>query len=145
MVAVSNKHATHRSAVVSGRVKMLADTAKLIKDYAIGKGDVISVARLAGIMAAKRTSDLIPLCHPISLDSVELGFDFEDDTTILVEAKVLAEQKTGVEMEAFTAVTVACMTIYDMCKSVDRSMTISDIRLESKTGGKGGDFVRQEK
>jgi cyclic pyranopterin phosphate synthase len=124
---------------------MLADTAKLIKDYAIGKGDVISVARLAGIMAAKRTSDLIPLCHPISLDSVELGFDFEDDTTILVEAKVLAEQKTGVEMEAFTAVTVACMTIYDMCKSVDRSMTISDIRLESKTGGKGGDFVRQEK
>lgn len=142
MVAVSDKQITQRSARVCGKVKMLAATAKQIADRSMSKGDVIAVARLAGIMAAKKTSDLIPLCHPISLDSVELNFEFEDETTLSVSATVLAEQKTGVEMEAFTAVSVACLTIYDMCKSVDRSMSILKIQLEQKSGGKSGDFDR---
>jgi cyclic pyranopterin phosphate synthase len=142
MVAVSEKQVTHRLAMVSGKVQMLATTASQIADRSLSKGDVISVARLAGIMAAKKTSDLIPLCHPIALDSVQLGFEFENETTLVVTATVLAEQKTGVEMEAFTAVSVACLTIYDMCKSVDRSMKISEIQLERKSGGKSGDFDR---
>jgi len=153
MVSVSDKVATHRVAVVSGQVIMQRSTAGLITDKKFSKGDVIEIARLAGIMAAKRTSELIPLCHPIALDSVDLKLDFAptssttekyDDATatLLVSATVAAEQKTGVEMEAFTAVSIACLTVYDMCKSVDRSMRVSNIQLEHKSGGKSGDFQR---
>ena len=154
MVSVSDKVPTHRIAVVSGQVIMQRTTADLIADRKFGKGDVIEVARLAGIMAAKRTSDLIPLCHPIALDSVDLKLAFDTanptlenkDTTatLVVSATVAAEQKTGVEMEAFTAVSIACLTVYDMCKSVDRSMQVSNIQLEHKSGGKSGDFRRQD-
>ena len=154
MVSVSDKFPTHRTAVVSGQVIMHRSTAELITDKKFSKGDVIEVARLAGIMASKRTSELIPLCHPIAIDSVDLNLAFEksvfdktspSDTTVtlLVSATVAAEQKTGVEMEAFTAVSIACLTVYDMCKSVDRSMRVSNIQLEHKSGGKSGDFSRQ--
>ena len=153
MVSVSDKVATQRVAVVSGQVIMNAATADRISQKQFGKGDVIEIARLAGIMAAKRTSDLIPLCHPIALDSVDLKLDFAqpssttspanpDTATLVVSATVAAEQKTGVEMEAFTAVSIACLTVYDMCKSVDRSMLVSNIQLEHKSGGKSGDFRR---
>ena len=154
MVSVSEKTATHRIAIVSGQVIMQRSTADLIANRKFGKGDVIEVARLAGIMASKRTSELIPLCHPIALDSVDLKLAFEqtstttkqlDDpaATLVVSATVAAEQKTGVEMEAFTAVSIACLTVYDMCKSVDRSMRVTNIQLEHKSGGKSGDFHRQ--
>ena len=154
MVSISDKRPTHRIAVVSGQVIMQRSTAELITDKQFSKGDVIEVARLAGIMASKRTSELIPLCHPIALDSVEVNLAFEqtasggislNDTTatLVVTASVAAEQKTGVEMEAFTAVSIACLTVYDMCKSVDRSMRVSNIQLEHKTGGKSGDFHRK--
>ena len=154
MVSVSTKTASHRIAVVSGRVIMQRSTADLITNKEFSKGDVIDIARLAGIMAAKRTSELIPLCHPIALDSVDLSLAFDESTpaaenpsdstaTLMVSATVAAEQKTGVEMEAFTAVSIACLTVYDMCKSVDRSMRVSDIQLEHKSGGKSGDFHRQ--
>ena len=153
MVSVSDKAVTHRIAVVSGQVIMNSDTADLISNKAFGKGDVIEIARLAGIMASKRTSELIPLCHPIALDSVDLKFAFPETTekasdaehataTLVVSATVVAEQKTGVEMEAFTAVSIACLTVYDMCKSVDRSMQVTQIQLEQKSGGKSGDFRR---
>ncbi len=153
MVSVSDKTATHRVAVVSGQVIMNSDTADLITNKAFGKGDVIEIARLAGIMASKRTSELIPLCHPITLDSVDLKFAFTETAandsdanhgtaTLVVSATVAAEQKTGVEMEAFTAVSIACLTVYDMCKSVDRSMQVTQIQLEHKSGGKSGDFRR---
>lgn len=153
MVSVSDKAVTHRIAVVSGQVIMNSDTADLISNKAFGKGDVIEIARLAGIMASKRTSELIPLCHPIALDSVDLKFAFSETTektsdaghataTLVVSATVVAEQKTGVEMEAFTAVSIACLTVYDMCKSVDRSMQVTQIQLEQKSGGKSGDFRR---
>ena len=153
MVSVSDKAVTHRIAVVSGQVIMNSDTADLISNKAFGKGDVIEIARLAGIMASKRTSELIPLCHPIALDSVDLKFAFSEPTekasdaehttaTLVVSATVVAEQKTGVEMEAFTAVSIACLTVYDMCKSVDRSMQVTQIQLEQKSGGKSGDFRR---
>ena len=153
MVSVSDKTATNRVAVVSGQVIMNRDTAELISNKAFGKGDVIEIARLAGIMASKRTSELIPLCHPIALDSVDLKFSFSETTenipnadhtkaTLEVSATVVAEQKTGVEMEAFTAVSIACLTVYDMCKSVDRSMQVTQIQLEHKSGGKSGDFRR---
>ena len=155
MVSVSDKEPSHRVAVVSGQVIMQGGTAELIADRKFSKGDVIEIARLAGIMAAKRTSELIPLCHPIALDSVDLKIVFdktsavettltnEPTATLVVSATVAAEQKTGVEMEAFTAVSIACLTVYDMCKSVDRSMRIANIQLEHKSGGKSGDFRRQ--
>ena len=153
MVSVSDKTATHRVAVVSGQVVMKQATADLIAKREFGKGDVIEVARLAGIMASKRTSELIPLCHPIALDSVDLKLAFaasntqntgvdSEAATLVISATVVAEQKTGVEMEAFTAVSVACLTVYDMCKSVDRSMRVTNIQLEQKSGGKSGDFCR---
>lgn len=153
MVSVSDKAATHRVAVVSGQVIMQRTTADLIAKREFGKGDVIEVARLAGIMASKRTSDLIPLCHPIALDSVELKLAFAESdsqkidadgetSTLVISATVVAEQKTGVEMEAFTAVSIACLTVYDMCKSVDRSMRVTNIQLDRKSGGKSGDFYR---
>ncbi len=142
MVDVGAKPITHRVAVASGIVKMQPRTLKLIQDRQIQKGDVLELARIAGVMATKRTSDLIPLCHPLRIDSVDIEFQIEDDQTIKIVASVSANERTGVEMEAMTAVTAAGLTIYDMCKSVDRAMQISDVRLDEKSGGKSGQFRR---
>ncbi|MHB8174252.1 MAG: cyclic pyranopterin monophosphate synthase MoaC [Nitrospirota bacterium] len=146
MVDVSEKDVTERIAVASGRVLMAPETFALIKDKKAAKGDVLEVARLAGIMAAKKTSELIPLCHPLPLEKVVVNFELDEKSgsvEILAEAKVAA--RTGVEMEALTAVTVAALTIYDMCKAVDRGMEITDIRLMEKSGGRSGHFVRSRK
>ena len=143
MVHVGDKPTTQRLARASGRVTMQPETLRLIRDRKLAKGDVLEVARLAGIMAAKRTWELVPLCHPLSLDSVELAFSFPDEGAVAIEATARVTAKTGVEMEALTAVSVAALTIYDMCKSVDRAMAIGLIQLEEKSGGKSGRFVRQ--
>lgn len=142
MVDTSAKPETLREARASGRVRMAEATAALIRDRSLAKGDVFEVARLAGIMAAKRTGDLIPLCHPLPITAVEVNFAFESDTLLAIEAVVRVFGRTGVEMEALTAVSVAALTVYDMCKSVDRGMTIEQIRLEEKSGGKSGTFRR---
>jgi cyclic pyranopterin phosphate synthase len=144
MVDVGDKSVTQRIAKASGQVRMLPATLQLIRDRGLSKGDVLEVARLAGIMAAKRTSDLIPLCHPLPLDGVKVFFAFPDAGTLHIEAEVRVTAKTGVEMEALTAVTVAALTVYDMCKAVDRAMTIHEVRLDEKSGGKSGHFVRAE-
>lgn len=142
MVDVSEKAVTQRFARASGRVSMQAATLQRIRDRGIGKGDVLEVARLAGIMAAKQTSSLIPLCHPLPLSSVEIEFAFPDETSVTLEARVRVDAKTGAEMEALVAVSAAALTIYDMCKSVDREMTVELVRLEEKSGGKSGHFRR---
>ena len=142
MVDVGGKDVTVRIARASARVRLRAETGELIRDRKVAKGDVFEVARLAGIMAAKRTSELIPLCHPLPLDAVTLAFEFLDSTTIALEATARATARTGVEMEAFVAVGTAALTIYDMCKSVDREIVVEQIRLEEKSGGKSGHFVR---
>lgn len=142
MVDVSEKPATKRFARASAVVLMAPETAALIRDRKLSKGDVLAVAQLAGIMAAKRTGDLIPLCHPLPVESVTVTFDFPDDRSLRIEAGVHVTGKTGVEMEALTAVSVAALTIYDMCKAVDRGMTIREIRLEEKSGGRSGHFTR---
>jgi cyclic pyranopterin phosphate synthase len=144
MVDVGNKPVTRRSARASGVVCMAAETLALIRDKRAAKGDVLEVARLAGIMATKRTADLIPLCHPLPVESATVEFSFVDDVTLRIEATVHVEAKTGVEMEALTAVSVAALTVYDMCKSVDRGMTIGPIQLEEKTGGHSGAWRRTE-
>lgn len=141
MVDVSAKAETHRVAVAEAQISMEAETFEIIKGGTAKKGDVLGVARLAGIMAAKKTHDLIPLCHPLALSKVTV--DFEPDaqaSTIRIEASVKTTGKTGVEMEALTAVSVAALTIYDMVKAVDRSMTITGTRLLRKEGGKSGLF-----
>jgi cyclic pyranopterin phosphate synthase len=143
MVNVSAKEITQRLARASGLVRMAPATLRLIRDRQLSKGDVLAVAQLAGIMGAKRTSELIPLCHPLPLESVTVAFDFPDEQTIRIEATVQVTAKTGVEMEAITAVSVAALTIYDMCKSVDRGMAIESIRLEEKSGGRSGRFERK--
>ena len=143
MVNVGEKSPTHRVAKASGRVMMEPETLQLIRDRKIAKGDVFEVARLAGIMAAKKTDALIPLCHGLPIEGIELGFEFEGTTTVVIESRVETFAKTGVEMEALVAVSNAALTLYDMCKSVDRSMVISRIQLEEKSGGKSGHFVRQ--
>ena len=140
MVDVGDKPVTERLARASGRVRMQTATLDRIRDRRVSKGDVLEVARLAGIMAAKRTSDLIPLCHLLPLDAVSVTFDFPDDNTVTLEATVRNCGRTGVEMEALTAVSVAALTIYDMCKAVDRAMVIEQIRLEEKSGGRSGHF-----
>jgi cyclic pyranopterin phosphate synthase len=144
MVDVGQKPVTARVARASARVRMLPETLALLRDgRASKKGDVIEVARLAGIMAAKRTGELIPLCHPLPLDSVNVDFAFPTDSVMLaIEATVRTTARTGVEMEALTAVTVAALTVYDMCKSMDRAMAIEQIQLEEKSGGKSGHFER---
>ena len=142
MVDVTPKDPTHRRAVVRGRVFMEPDTTSLVARGAITKGDVLAVARVAGIQAAKRTPDLIPLCHPLLVGSVLVNFRIEDDY-IEVEAQVDTIDRTGVEMEAMTACSVACLTIYDMCKSADRAMVIGDITLWEKTGGRSGTYRRK--
>ncbi|MEM1045150.1 MAG: cyclic pyranopterin monophosphate synthase MoaC [Pseudomonadota bacterium] len=145
MVDVADKAVTHRVAVASGQVSMLPETLALIQSGAAAKGDVVATARIAGIMAAKKTHDLIPLCHPVPLTKVSV--DIEPDGTLpglVVTATAKALGQTGVEMEALTAVSTACLTIYDMAKAVDRGMEIGAIRLMEKTGGKTGDWRRSE-
>ena len=142
MVDVGGKPTTNRYARASGQVRMAPATLSLIRDRQVAKGDVLEVARLAGIMAAKRTSDLIPLCHSLPLDSVEVGYDFPADDTLRITAVTRVTAKTGVELEALAAVGVAALTVYDMCKAVDRGMTIESIRLEEKSGGRSGHFLR---
>jgi cyclic pyranopterin phosphate synthase len=144
MVDVSAKEVTLRTARASGLVQMAPATLELVKDRRLAKGDVLEVARLAGIMAAKRTGELIPLCHPLGLDGVELTLLPVAPDRIRIEAVVRIRGRTGVEMEALTAVSVAALTVYDMCKAVDREMVIARIQLEEKTGGRRGDFVRSE-
>lgn len=141
MVDVSDKSETERVATAKGRVTMAAETLKMIKDGGVKKGDVLSVAQLAGIMGAKRTPDLIPLCHPLSLTSVKVNLTANpDDSAVDIEATCKLKGQTGVEMEALTAVSVAALTVYDMCKAADRGMQIVDIRLTHKSGGKSGTF-----
>lgn len=137
MVDVSAKAVTVREAVAEGRIVMLPATLALIEAGAVAKGDVLAVARLAGIMAAKRTAELIPLCHPLPLSGVEVVLEFEGDG-VRVTATARTTHTTGVEMEALTAVTVALLTIYDMAKAVDRGMTIEGVRLLAKSGGRSG-------
>ena len=141
MVDVGSKPESHRTARASALVRMQPSTLTLIHDKSVAKGDVLEVARLAGIMAAKKTADLIPLCHPLLVGSVLVNFRIED-TYVEVEAAVDTVDRTGVEMEALTACSVAALTIYDMCKSVDRSMVISDVALWEKTGGRSGTYRR---
>jgi cyclic pyranopterin phosphate synthase len=143
MVDVGDKAVTDRRARASGRVRMEASTLGRIRDRRLSKGDVLEVARLAGIMAAKRASELIPLCHGLPLDSVALSFAFADERTLAIEASVRATARTGVEIEALAAVSVAALAVYDMCKSVDRGMVIEQIRLEEKSGGRSGHFSRK--
>jgi cyclic pyranopterin phosphate synthase len=144
MVNVGAKAVTDRVARASGIVRMQATTRQLIVDRGHAKGDVLEVARLAGIMAAKRTADLIPLCHPLALQSVQLDLQPVEENAIRIEATVEVTAKTGVEMEALTAVSVAALTIYDMCKAVDRGIVIENIQLEEKSGGKSGRYFRVE-
>ncbi|HEX3601611.1 MAG TPA: cyclic pyranopterin monophosphate synthase MoaC [Lacipirellulaceae bacterium] len=142
MVDVGQKSVTKRVARASGQVKMQVETLALLRDKRTAKGDVLEVARLAGIMAAKRTAELIPLCHTLPLESVTVDFAYIDDETLQIQATVQVEAKTGVEMEALTAVSIAALTVYDMCKSVDRGMTIGPIELEEKSGGRTGHWQR---
>ncbi|MCE9546248.1 MAG: cyclic pyranopterin monophosphate synthase MoaC [Planctomycetia bacterium] len=143
MVDVGEKPVSVRTARASAEVQLAPTTLQLIRDRKVAKGDVLEVARLAGIMGAKQTSSLIPLCHPLPLDAVSLDFEFPDDHTIRITAQASVTARTGVEMEALTAASVAALTVYDMCKSADRGMTIGAIRLEEKTGGRSGDFRRE--
>jgi cyclic pyranopterin phosphate synthase len=139
MVDVSGKPETDRLATAAGQITMQPETLALIRDHAVEKGDVLSVARLAGIMGAKRTPDLIPLCHPLALSSVRVELKLApEQNAVLIEATCRLVGRTGVEMEALTAVAVAALTVYDMCKAADRGMVIGDIRLTHKSGGKSG-------
>ena len=143
MVDVTQKAETVREAIASGCVYAQTETIQLIAEHRMAKGDVLEVARLAGIMAAKKTGELIPLCHPLALTSVELQLSIDHEhNKVNIEARIQTIGRTGVEMEALTAVAVAGLTVYDMCKAVDRGMIISDIKLLKKSGGKSGTFVR---
>lgn len=145
MVDVGAKPVTERSARAAGAVAMKPETLRLIRQGDIKKGDVLSIARIAGIMAAKRAAELIPLCHPLPLDKIGLDFALNQaDSRVEISASVKSSGKTGVEMEALTAVSVAALTIYDMAKAVDREMRISDIRLVEKRGGARGDYLAEE-
>jgi cyclic pyranopterin phosphate synthase len=141
MVDVSEKAETVRRAVAQGRVLLAPTTVSLLRDNAVPKGDALAVARIAGIMAAKRTSDLIPLCHPLPVTKVTVNLEITDAGVEII-AEVRVTGKTGVEMEALTAVSVAALTLYDMVKAVDKAAVITDIRLEEKSGGKSGDYRR---
>ena len=141
MVDVGGKAVTARRAKAEGLVLMRPETLALIRDRKLAKGDVLEVARLAGIMATKRTAELIPLCHALGLDGATIDFEFLSDRQLRIEATVSVQGRTGVEMEALMAVSIAALTVYDMCKSVDRAMQISGIRLLEKSGGKSGQYV----
>jgi len=145
MVDVTSKDVTDRVATARGAIFMRAETLELILEKRVEKGDVFSVARVAGILAAKKTSELIPMCHPLNLTSIAVDFTAEKNPPrVEIEATVRVSGKTGVEMEAMTAAAVAGLTIYDMCKAADREMTLGEIRLVKKSGGKSGTFVRKE-
>lgn len=141
MVDVTDKESTVRIATARGTVKVNTDTMALIRSGGMKKGDVLAVAQVAGIMAAKKTADIIPMCHPLRLSSVDINFELTD-TEIIIQATVKCKESTGVEMEALTAVSTAALTIYDMCKAVQRDIEITDIRLMYKSGGKSGVFER---
>ena len=140
MVDVTDKAVTSREAVAQARVRMLPQTLRMIVDGEHPKGDVFAVARIAGIQAAKKTSDLIPLCHPLMLTSIKLELSADGDDGVLISARCKLAGQTGVEMEALTAASVAALTLYDMCKAVDRGMVIENVRLLEKQGGKSGHF-----
>lgn len=142
MVDVGSKPVTARMARAQAHVHMQAETANLIRNKEFSKGDVLEVARLAGIMATKRTDELIPLCHSLGLDGAKIDFEWLGTETLKITSEVSTQGRTGVEMEAMTGVSVAALTVYDMCKSVDRGMRISDIELLEKSGGKSGHYVR---
>jgi len=144
MVDVTEKAVTAREALARGSVEMQPNTLKKILDREMSKGDVLEVARLAGIMAAKRTSTLIPLCHPLPITSIEISFEPLNDRMIQIEALVKTVDRTGIEMEALTAVCVTALTIYDMCKAIDRGMSIRKVELIRKSGGKSGLFIKKE-
>lgn len=145
MVDVSGKEVTRRTAIARSRIRMRPETLNMIWEGTVGKGDVLAVAQVAGIMAAKKTADFIPMCHPIPLKSVDIRFHEEEDSLLVVEAEAKTDNVTGVEMEALTAVSMASLTVYDMCKSVDKGIIIEETCLLSKTGGKSGDYHREEK
>ena len=146
MVDIGAKEVTHRRAVAAGAVLMAPETLSTIAEGRAKKGDVLATARIAGIMAAKRTADIIPLCHPLALTHVSVVLTPTDSPSprVLVEVTAETDGKTGIEMEALTAAAATCLTIYDMCKAIDRGMTITDIRLLSKEGGKSGTWIREE-
>jgi cyclic pyranopterin phosphate synthase len=144
MVDVGEKEVTDRRARAEAIVLMQPNTLVRILDKQMAKGDVLEIARLAGIMAAKKTSSLIPLCHPLELTSAQLVLEAVDEKRLRIEATVAVTARTGVEMEALTAVSVAALTVYDMCKSIDRAMTIESIQLLEKMGGRSGHFVREQ-
>ncbi len=145
MVDVGEKPVSQRVAVASGKVLVNDHTFSLIKHGGMKKGDVLTVAQIAGVMGAKRTSDLIPMCHPILIDGINLSLTLDDaQCAVLIEATVSCDGRTGVEMEALTAVSAAALTVYDMCKAVQKDITITDICLKSKTGGVHGDYHREE-
>lgn len=145
MIDVSGKKETARLALARGRINMNRDTLALIRDNKIPKGDVLATAQTAGILAAKRTPELIPLCHPLLMSSIAIEFDFPADVSAIeISATIKGEGKTGFEMEALTAVSVAALTIYDMCKMFDKRMTVTDIRLLKKTGGKSGTYLAEK-
>jgi len=143
MVDVSGKPTTRRTAVATGLVRMSPSTVEAIRDHRTPKGDPLEISRIAGVMGAKRTSELIPLCHPLPLNQANVEIELLPEG-VLITATATTEGKTGVEMEALTAVSISALTIYDMCKAIDKSMVISEIKLESKTGGTSGDFKREQ-
>lgn len=142
MIDVGGKPVTHRTARASARLVARPATVARIRAGSLDKGDAVATARVAGIMAAKRTSDIVPLCHPLPLEAVEVTVSFPDAQTVVVETRVRTTARTGVEMEALVAASAAALTLYDMCKSIDPEMAVESIRLEEKTGGVTGDFVR---
>ena len=145
MVDVRQKSPTRRTAVAGARVLVSRETFELIRSGGMKKGDVLTVAQIAGVMGAKRTPDLIPMCHPILIDGIDLSLSLnEDECSVEIRAAVSCDGRTGVEMEALTAVSVALLTVYDMCKAVQKDMVITDLRLLSKTGGIHGDFARKD-
>ena len=144
MVDVSDKDITKRSAVAQGTIKLSEEAMEAVLGHKIKKGDVLTVAQVAGIMGTKRTSELIPMCHPIALTNAKVEFDVDAEACeITATCTAVTEGKTGVEMEALIGVSIALLTVYDMCKAIDKSMTIKDIHLVSKTGGKSGDFIKE--
>ena len=143
MVDISEKMDTARIAVASGKVNMKPETLQAIKSASLKKGDVIATARIAGIMAAKKTPELIPLCHTLLVNEVSVDFDLSGEESIVIKATAKSTGKTGVEMESLVAAAVAALTIYDMAKAIDKGMTITEIQLESKTGGKSGIYIRK--
>ena len=144
MVDVGAKAVTHRSATAEAVVLMKPGTLRIIREGRAGKGDVLGVARVAGIMGSKRAGDMIPMCHPLFIEKANVEFSFPDECRLMITATVSCEAKTGVEMEALTAVSIAALTVYDMCKGVDREMELQNIRLVEKSGGQSGHFLREK-